>query len=62
VAAGGGLLVEDAALSPSWIEATLLPLLTDPAALSALAAHAADAGIPDADEKLADMVLEVAGR
>jgi UDP-N-acetylglucosamine--N-acetylmuramyl-(pentapeptide) pyrophosphoryl-undecaprenol N-acetylglucosamine transferase len=62
VAAGGGLLVDDAELSPSWIEAQLVPLLTDPSALSSLAAHAAAAGIPDADEKLADMVLEVAGR
>jgi UDP-N-acetylglucosamine--N-acetylmuramyl-(pentapeptide) pyrophosphoryl-undecaprenol N-acetylglucosamine transferase len=60
VEAGGGLLVEDAELSPSWIEARLLPLLTDPSALSALAANAAAAGIPDADDKLADMVLEVA--
>jgi UDP-N-acetylglucosamine--N-acetylmuramyl-(pentapeptide) pyrophosphoryl-undecaprenol N-acetylglucosamine transferase len=62
VEAGGGLLVEDAELSPSWIEARLLPLLTDPVALSGLAAHAAAAGIPDADEKLADIVLEVATR
>jgi UDP-N-acetylglucosamine--N-acetylmuramyl-(pentapeptide) pyrophosphoryl-undecaprenol N-acetylglucosamine transferase len=60
VEAGGGLLVEDAELSPSWIADRLLPVLTDPTALSALAAHAAAAGIPDADEKLADIVLEVA--
>jgi UDP-N-acetylglucosamine--N-acetylmuramyl-(pentapeptide) pyrophosphoryl-undecaprenol N-acetylglucosamine transferase len=62
VEAGGGLLVDDAELSPSWIEARLLPLLADPAALSSLAAKAAAAGTTDADEKLADMVLEVAGR
>jgi UDP-N-acetylglucosamine--N-acetylmuramyl-(pentapeptide) pyrophosphoryl-undecaprenol N-acetylglucosamine transferase len=62
VDAGGGLLVDDADLSPSWIADRLVPLLTDPAALSALAAHAAAAGTPDADEKLADMVLEVARR
>jgi UDP-N-acetylglucosamine--N-acetylmuramyl-(pentapeptide) pyrophosphoryl-undecaprenol N-acetylglucosamine transferase len=62
VEAGGGVLVDDAELSPSWIERRLLPLLTDPQALSALAARASAAGIPDADEKLADMVLEVAGR
>jgi UDP-N-acetylglucosamine--N-acetylmuramyl-(pentapeptide) pyrophosphoryl-undecaprenol N-acetylglucosamine transferase len=52
------LLVEDAALSPAWITATLVPLLTDPAALSALARHAAAAGVPDADERLADVVCE----
>ncbi|MCW2509905.1 MAG: murG [Modestobacter sp.] len=62
VEAGGGLLVEDAELSSSWIAARLLPLLTDPAALSALAAHAAAAGTPDADEKLADLVLGVVQR
>ena len=62
VQAGGGLLVADADLSPSWLAEHVLPLLTDPAALSALAAHAAAVGIPDADERLADMVLEVAAR
>jgi UDP-N-acetylglucosamine--N-acetylmuramyl-(pentapeptide) pyrophosphoryl-undecaprenol N-acetylglucosamine transferase len=60
VDAGGGLLVEDADLSPTWIEAFVVPLLTDPTALAALARHAAAAGAPDADERLADMVLEVA--
>nr|WP_239569403.1 UDP-N-acetylglucosamine--N-acetylmuramyl-(pentapeptide) pyrophosphoryl-undecaprenol N-acetylglucosamine transferase [Geodermatophilus bullaregiensis] len=60
VEAGGGLLVEDAELSAAWIQATLVPLLTDPAALSGYAAHAAAAGVPDADERLADIVLEVA--
>jgi UDP-N-acetylglucosamine--N-acetylmuramyl-(pentapeptide) pyrophosphoryl-undecaprenol N-acetylglucosamine transferase len=62
VDAGGGLLVDDAELSPSWIAGTVVPLLTDPAALASLAAYAAAAGIPDADEKLADLVLEVATR
>jgi UDP-N-acetylglucosamine--N-acetylmuramyl-(pentapeptide) pyrophosphoryl-undecaprenol N-acetylglucosamine transferase len=62
VEAGGGLLVDDSDLSASWIESRLLPLLTDPAALAGMAAKAAAAGTPDADERLADMVLEVAGR
>jgi UDP-N-acetylglucosamine--N-acetylmuramyl-(pentapeptide) pyrophosphoryl-undecaprenol N-acetylglucosamine transferase len=61
VEAGGGLLVEDAELTPSWIGEHLLPLLTDPPALAGYARHAAAAGAPDADERLADMVLEVAG-
>ncbi|WP_233517452.1 undecaprenyldiphospho-muramoylpentapeptide beta-N-acetylglucosaminyltransferase [Geodermatophilus marinus] len=60
VAAGGGLLVDDADLSPSWIEENVVPLVTDPAALAGYAAHAAAAGVPDADERLADLVLEVA--
>jgi UDP-N-acetylglucosamine--N-acetylmuramyl-(pentapeptide) pyrophosphoryl-undecaprenol N-acetylglucosamine transferase len=61
IEAGGGLLVEDADLDEEWIRANLLPLLTDPARLRALADHAAAAGAPDADERLADIVLEVAG-
>ena len=62
VEAGGGLLVEDAQLSPEWIAATLVPLLTDPARLAQLSRDAAAAGAPDADERLADMVLDVARR
>jgi UDP-N-acetylglucosamine--N-acetylmuramyl-(pentapeptide) pyrophosphoryl-undecaprenol N-acetylglucosamine transferase len=61
VEAGGGLLVEDADLSPAWIEGHLLPLLTDRAALAGYARHAAATGVPDADERLADIVLTVAG-
>jgi UDP-N-acetylglucosamine--N-acetylmuramyl-(pentapeptide) pyrophosphoryl-undecaprenol N-acetylglucosamine transferase len=59
VEAGGGLLVDDAALDPAWIEARVVPLLTDPAGLAGLSAAAALTGIPDADEKLADIVLSV---
>jgi UDP-N-acetylglucosamine--N-acetylmuramyl-(pentapeptide) pyrophosphoryl-undecaprenol N-acetylglucosamine transferase len=62
VEAGGGLLVDDADLSPAWITEHVVPLLTDPAALAAQARAAALAGVPDADEKLADIVLEVARR
>jgi UDP-N-acetylglucosamine--N-acetylmuramyl-(pentapeptide) pyrophosphoryl-undecaprenol N-acetylglucosamine transferase len=60
VEAGGGLLVEDAELSGTWIADRVVPLLTDPDGLAALARHAAAAGAPDADERLADMVLSVA--
>ncbi|MCV2491739.1 UDP-N-acetylglucosamine--N-acetylmuramyl-(pentapeptide) pyrophosphoryl-undecaprenol N-acetylglucosamine transferase, partial [Geodermatophilus sp. YIM 151500] len=61
VEAGGGLLVDDAALTPDWIERTLVPLLTDRAALTGYARNVERAGIADADERLADLVLEVAG-
>jgi UDP-N-acetylglucosamine--N-acetylmuramyl-(pentapeptide) pyrophosphoryl-undecaprenol N-acetylglucosamine transferase len=60
VEAGGGLLVEDAELSPAWIGEHVVPLLTDPSALARLAGAAARAGVPDADERLAAIVLEVA--
>jgi UDP-N-acetylglucosamine--N-acetylmuramyl-(pentapeptide) pyrophosphoryl-undecaprenol N-acetylglucosamine transferase len=59
--AGGGLLVEDAELSGDWIAGHVVPLLTDPEALSRLAAGAAAAGNPHADEALASIVLEAAG-
>ncbi|GAB3343820.1 undecaprenyldiphospho-muramoylpentapeptide beta-N-acetylglucosaminyltransferase [Modestobacter lapidis] len=61
VQAGGGLLVEDAELSPSWLVDHVLPLVTDPAALAGYAEHALAAGTPDADDRLAEMVLQVAG-
>jgi UDP-N-acetylglucosamine--N-acetylmuramyl-(pentapeptide) pyrophosphoryl-undecaprenol N-acetylglucosamine transferase len=60
VEAGAGLLVPDEELSPAWIAEHVVPLLADPAALSRLAGAAARAGVPDADERLAAIVLEVA--
>jgi UDP-N-acetylglucosamine--N-acetylmuramyl-(pentapeptide) pyrophosphoryl-undecaprenol N-acetylglucosamine transferase len=56
VAAGGGVLVDDAAVSPEWIDSTLLPLVTDQARVAAMAAAAATVGEPHADERLADLV------
>jgi UDP-N-acetylglucosamine--N-acetylmuramyl-(pentapeptide) pyrophosphoryl-undecaprenol N-acetylglucosamine transferase len=60
VEAGGGLLVEDGDLDADWITGHLVPLLTDPEALAAYARHAAAAGVPDADDRLAEIVLDVA--
>ncbi|GAB3959718.1 hypothetical protein GCM10029978_007350 [Actinoallomurus acanthiterrae] len=57
VAAGGALLVDDADLDPAWIETTLIPLLTDPARIAAMSAHASAAGAPDAGVVLARHVL-----
>jgi UDP-N-acetylglucosamine--N-acetylmuramyl-(pentapeptide) pyrophosphoryl-undecaprenol N-acetylglucosamine transferase len=57
VAAGGALLVDDAHLSPAWIETTLIPVLTDPGRIAAMSARASAAGAPDADVVLARHVL-----
>ena len=57
VAAGGGLLVEDAALTPAWIDETLVPLVSDRDRLDAMAAASAATGERGADELLADMVV-----
>lgn len=60
VAAGGGVLVEDALCTPSWVRGTLLPMLADPERLRAMGASAAGLGRRDADERLVDMVLAAA--
>ena len=56
VAAGGGLLVADADCTPEWVRRRLLPLLADPAALQRMGGAAAALGVPNADERLADLV------
>ena len=60
VAAGGGLLVDDAALTAPWIESNLVPLLTDPDRLTAMSRAATGIIKTDADEVFARMILEVA--
>ncbi len=61
IEAGGGLLVDDASLTPDWIATHAVPLLTDPARLRAMGAAAAHLIPLDADEKLARMILDAAG-
>jgi UDP-N-acetylglucosamine--N-acetylmuramyl-(pentapeptide) pyrophosphoryl-undecaprenol N-acetylglucosamine transferase len=57
IEAGGGLLVDDASVTPSWVQATVPPLLADPARLETMG-RAASGLIPlDADQKLARMIL-----
>ena len=60
VAAGGGLVVEDADLTPTWVETTLVPLLRDATRLGEMAAAAASVGRRDGDELLADLVADAA--
>ena len=59
VQAGGGLLVDDADLTPEWIERTVVPLITDPARLDEMSTVAAKFGRRDGDESLRSFVLEV---
>jgi UDP-N-acetylglucosamine--N-acetylmuramyl-(pentapeptide) pyrophosphoryl-undecaprenol N-acetylglucosamine transferase len=56
VAAGGGLLVEDSALTPTWVDDVLVPLVSDRPRLEAMAAASASTGERGADELLADLV------
>lgn len=57
VAAGGGILVEDAALTPVWVDVVLLPLLMDPDRIARMGVAAATVGRRDADEALVDLIL-----
>ncbi|HEX6497591.1 MAG TPA: undecaprenyldiphospho-muramoylpentapeptide beta-N-acetylglucosaminyltransferase [Micromonosporaceae bacterium] len=59
VEAGGGLLVDDAELTPDWIERTVIPLFYDPARLARMGADAARYGRRDGDEALRAYVYEV---
>ena len=56
VAAGGGILVDDAAVTPRWIDETLVPLMTDRGRLTDMAKAAAHIGQRESDERLADLV------
>lgn len=60
VAAGGGLLVEDAVLDARYVTTTVLGLLTDADRLVAMGRAAAGAGTADGAERLADLVTEAA--
>ncbi len=61
VAAGGGVLVPDAELTGQRLLAELVPLLTDPDRLASMGAAARASGHAEADERLAEIVLDVVG-
>ncbi len=62
VAAGGGLLVDDADFDAEVVRTTVTGLLTDPERMHAMAGAAADAGARDGASSLVDVVLAAAGR
>ncbi|MEV0455383.1 undecaprenyldiphospho-muramoylpentapeptide beta-N-acetylglucosaminyltransferase [Catellatospora methionotrophica] len=57
VEAGGGLIVDDAELTPQWIEQNVLPLVTDQARLATMGYAAAAYGRRDGDEQLRSFLL-----
>jgi UDP-N-acetylglucosamine--N-acetylmuramyl-(pentapeptide) pyrophosphoryl-undecaprenol N-acetylglucosamine transferase len=59
VEAGGGLMVDDAELTPAWIERNVIPLANDPARLHKMSEVAARFGRRDGDEALRAFVLDV---
>ncbi len=60
VDAGGGLLVDDADLTPALVAGQVVGLITDTARLSAMTAAAAGVGHRDAAARVARVVLDVA--
>src|SRR5680860_374271 len=60
VDAGGGLLVQDGALTPEWVAETLPSMLSDTHRLAAMSSAASDLIPRDADERLAQMVMAAA--
>nr|NLD40808.1 UDP-N-acetylglucosamine--N-acetylmuramyl-(pentapeptide) pyrophosphoryl-undecaprenol N-acetylglucosamine transferase [Actinomycetales bacterium] len=56
VEAGGGLLVDDAALSPEWLQTRLLPLLHEPSRLAEMGSRAAEAAPSDGAHRLVDEI------
>jgi UDP-N-acetylglucosamine--N-acetylmuramyl-(pentapeptide) pyrophosphoryl-undecaprenol N-acetylglucosamine transferase len=58
--AGGGLIVDDAALSPDWIRNVLLRVLLDHDLVASMSRAAASIGHPNADQALAARVLALA--
>ncbi|MDG3013451.1 undecaprenyldiphospho-muramoylpentapeptide beta-N-acetylglucosaminyltransferase [Speluncibacter jeojiensis] len=60
VAAGGGMIVADADLSPRRVVETMVPLLQDRRRLDAMSECAAGAGHRDAAKEIAKIVMDVA--
>jgi UDP-N-acetylglucosamine--N-acetylmuramyl-(pentapeptide) pyrophosphoryl-undecaprenol N-acetylglucosamine transferase len=58
VKAGGGLLVDDAELTPQWVQQNVLPVLADPHRLYEMSRAASEFGRRDADDLLVGMVYE----
>jgi UDP-N-acetylglucosamine--N-acetylmuramyl-(pentapeptide) pyrophosphoryl-undecaprenol N-acetylglucosamine transferase len=56
VAAGGGVMVADADLTPQWLREHVVPLVTDVGRREAMGTAAAGFGRLDADRQLADLV------
>jgi UDP-N-acetylglucosamine--N-acetylmuramyl-(pentapeptide) pyrophosphoryl-undecaprenol N-acetylglucosamine transferase len=60
VNAGGGLVVDDADLTPSFVAGTVVSLLNDAGRLQSMTAAAALAGHRDAAQRVAEVALDVA--
>jgi UDP-N-acetylglucosamine--N-acetylmuramyl-(pentapeptide) pyrophosphoryl-undecaprenol N-acetylglucosamine transferase len=57
VQAGGGKLVVDSDFTPDYISGELIPIMSHSSSLRRMAEAAKSVGIPDATERLRDLVL-----
>ncbi len=60
MAAGGGLIVDDAEITAEWLTDVAAGVLEDGERLHAMGAAAYEHGVRDADEQLARIVLRAA--
>lgn len=60
VLAGGALLIDDAALTSTWIDHVVIPLITDAERLARMSAAASGIVPRDADRKVAEMIRSAA--
>jgi UDP-N-acetylglucosamine--N-acetylmuramyl-(pentapeptide) pyrophosphoryl-undecaprenol N-acetylglucosamine transferase len=60
VAAGGGLLVDDADLTGSWVQQHLLPILTAPERLAEMSVAARRSAVPDAAAAVLQLIERAA--
>ncbi|QAY74176.1 UDP-N-acetylglucosamine--N-acetylmuramyl-(pentapeptide) pyrophosphoryl-undecaprenol N-acetylglucosamine transferase [Agromyces protaetiae] len=61
VAAGGGVLVDDAAFVPAWVDAELVPLLADRVQVASMSDAAASAGFRDGTARFVALVDRAVG-
>lgn len=62
VSAGGGMMVHDSEISGDWVAKNVVAALADDTRLTELSDRAAAFGVADADDRMADMVIEAMGR
>lgn len=61
VEAGGAVLVEDSQLTADWLLTEAIPLVQDADRLERMSDAAAALGVRDADERMAELIIEAAG-
>jgi UDP-N-acetylglucosamine--N-acetylmuramyl-(pentapeptide) pyrophosphoryl-undecaprenol N-acetylglucosamine transferase len=52
------MLVDDAAFTPQWVDGTLVPLLSDPAAVGRMAERAQSIGVRDGAARVVELIRE----